>query len=230
MNQPSETIQYGASTWICDYLVEHQLAKLRPATIVDFGAGAGKNGLLAKKALGTASKLIAVEGFARTAEMLQQMGPYDRVDQALIQDWLATNKDRYSVALFGDVIEHLTPREIHSTIRSCLQRFDHIIIVVPLHDIFQDDAYGNPLEEHKTYVTSGFFDRYRPIEKHIVESPEFTMMNVVISARPVISSVYQRITRNVFHVAMLLTQPLGLARPLVKVLKCTVGGFKSLTR
>jgi hypothetical protein len=52
--------------------------------------------------------------------------------------------------------------------RSAMEQFDHIIIVVPLHDIFQDDSYGNGLEIHWAYITHHFFDRYKPVEKHIV--------------------------------------------------------------
>lgn len=46
---------YGFSTWLCDYIVQHQVAVLKPREVVDFGAGAGKNGRLVRGALGDAS-------------------------------------------------------------------------------------------------------------------------------------------------------------------------------
>src|SRR5688572_8483075 len=102
--------QYGASTSTCDYIVQQQLRLCHPAQIVDFGAGGGKNGRLARSVLGMNCTLIAVEGFERTAQMLREGSVYDRVDTALLQQWIDSNSGSYSLALFGDVIEHLTPR------------------------------------------------------------------------------------------------------------------------
>jgi hypothetical protein len=209
----------GASTWLCDYIVEQQLRQLKPKEVVDFGAGAGKNGQLTRRALGSSCKTIAVEGFERTAAQLKERGIYDRVDTALLQQWVDHDDGRYAVAIFGDVIEHLTPRQIHYVLRKCLDKFSHVIIVVPLYDIFQDDAYGNELEIHRSYITGGFFDRYKPIEKHVVKSNEFTIMNLLIATHPEAQPLYRRFLWRVFHVTMLTLQPLGLARPLVDVLK-----------
>lgn len=222
--------QAGASTWVCDYVVRQQLAALRPSEVVDFGAGAGKNGVIVRSVLGSGCKLIAVEGFERSANMLREQGIYDRVDASLLQEWLVRDSGRYSLAIFGDVIEHLTAREIHRVVAKCLERFTHVIIVVPLYDIFQDDAYGNPLEVHKAYITSGFFDRYKPVEKHIIESPQFTMMNLLLWVNRERKPLYRRILWGVFHTAMLILQPLGLARPTVDLLKRTAGRYKWLIR
>jgi hypothetical protein len=43
--------QTGASTWVCDYILEYQLASLRPTEAVDFGAGGGKNGRIVRNVL-----------------------------------------------------------------------------------------------------------------------------------------------------------------------------------
>jgi hypothetical protein len=219
MDATSNVEEGGASTWLCDYIVEQQLRHLRPDDLVDFGAGAGKNGRLARRALGTDCKTIAVEGFERTAATLKERGIYDRVDTALLQQWVDNDEGKYSCALFGDVIEHLTPRQIHYVLRKCLDKFAHVIIVVPLYDIFQDDAYGNELEIHRSYITSGFFDRYKPVEKHVVKGGEFSIMNLLITTHPQLPPLYRRFLWRVFHVTMLVLQPLGLARPLVDLMK-----------
>jgi hypothetical protein len=227
---PNEGEQTGASTWVCDYIVAQQLAALRPREVVDFGAGGGKNGRIVRGVFGRDCTLIGIEGFERSARTLRELGIYDRVDAALIQDWVERDSGQYSLAIFGDVIEHLTAREIHRVVTRCLEKFTYVIIVVPLYDIFQDDAYGNPLEVHKAYITSGFFDRYRPIEKHIIESPRFTMMNLLLAVRREQKPLYRRVLGGVFHVGMLTLQPLGLARPAVDLLKRTVGRYKWLLR
>jgi hypothetical protein len=212
--------QRGSSVEICDYVLRHQIAQLEPRSIVDFGAGAGKNGRIAREILGNAVRLVAVEGFEPTARMLEAGGPYDEVRHILIEDWIARDPDgRYDLAIFGDVLEHLAPSEIRRVMKICLRRFATIIVVIPLHNIYQDEAYGNRLEIHRAYITSGFFDRYRPVEKHIVRGDGWTIMNVCVHADIGSPRLHRRAAECVFHVTMIVLQPLGLARPLVTFIK-----------
>jgi hypothetical protein len=224
--------QFGLSDYICDFALEDQLRKLKPASVVDFGAGSGKNGGIVRRVLGNACTLIAIEGFGAAAQALQSAGVYDRVCLDLLQDWLEKDTGRYSVALFGDVIEHLTPGQVRHCMKLAMQKFDYIIIVAPLHDIFQEGAVYegsselNELEKHKTYITAGFFDRYRPIQKHVVVGEQYTIMNVLIQTQRPKKALATRAIWNAFHFAMLTLQPVGLARPTVDLLKMTMGRFK----
>jgi hypothetical protein len=211
--------QYGTSLSTCDYIAAHQLATCRPASIVDFGAGAGKYGQLAREVLGSGIQVTAVEGYARTARMLEGQKIYSHVDNQLIQDWLATNSRHYDMAIFGDVLEHLTPKQIHQVIRRCLSTFKNILIVCPLHEIFQDEAYGNALEVHHSYVTESFFDSYEIVEKHLVRSGPWLMMNVLIDTQSQPMEGWTRLARRLFHYTILVLQPFGAARPLVSFLK-----------
>ena len=211
----NQTGQYGMSMTTCDYLVAHQLLELQPNRIVDFGAGGGKYGQLIRQTLGREVLVTAVEGAPDTVRWLIQQNLYDQVDGQLIQKWLATNNEQNDVAIFGDVLEHLTPREIHEVIRLCLPVFRAIIIVCPLHDIFQDESYGNPLEVHRTYVTDNFFDCYDISEKHIIQSGAWLMMNVLIVTGQQKADRLVRLVSRLFHYSVLLLQPLGIARPIV---------------
>lgn len=223
----SENPRYGSSSSLCDYILEHQLEELRPRHIVDFGAGGGKNGRIARRILPDHVRLIAVEGYEKTAQMLSADGPYNRVYHSLIQDWVFNNSDVYDLALFGDVLEHLKPKQIHTVIRHCLSKFKDIVVVCPLHDIFQDEAYGNPLEVHQAYITNKFFDRYNCIEKHIVKGK----LNVRIQSRfESAEPKWRSLSWFVFHRLMLVLQPIGLARPFVNVLKRSARKYKWLLR
>lgn len=222
--------QFGSSATLCDFALLNQLAKLKPRSVVDFGAGAGKNGKIVRQVLGADCEIVAVEGYEPAANSLRSHGVYNRVDYSLLQDWVDKDPGHYSVAIFGDVIEHLTPREIHKVLRGCLKKFDHIIVVVPLHDIFQDDSYGNELEVHKAYITAGFFDRYKPVEKHIVEGEEYTIMNLLITPSRPERSLAKRIVWKGFHYTMLVLQPIGLARPVVSLIKATLGPYAGKLR
>ena len=80
---------HGTSAAYCDYILRQQLAALQPRHIVDFGAGAGKNGSIAREVLGPAVRLTAVEGYEESARHLSASGIYDEVCHSLIQDWVA---------------------------------------------------------------------------------------------------------------------------------------------
>jgi hypothetical protein len=211
--------RYGASVPLLDYVLREQVARARPRTVVDFGAGGGKNGRLLREILGESVRLIAIEGCAATAQMLQGAKLYDEVHCRLLQDWLREATEQFDLATFGDVLEHLTPREIHRVVRRSQTCFREIIVVVPLGDIIQGAEYGNPLEVHRTYITSGYFDRYKPVEKHIAVGGSWTIMNVRISGRPKVFSLRHRIVRTLFHSLMLVLQPIGLGGALACILR-----------
>lgn len=215
--------QYGGSSSLCDYILARQLETLKPGQIVDFGAGGGKVGRLAREILGDSVDITAVEGWHEAVQMLSSdAGPYDRISWALIQDWVATDPGCYDLAVFGDVLEHLSPREIRRVIKQCLGKFKELIIVCPLHDISQNEAYGNRLEVHATYVTPGFFDNFNVVEKHIVKGREWTIMNVRITSVCEPKPVRVRLLLSLFHAGMLIFQPIGLGKPFGKMFcRCT---------
>lgn len=212
--------QYGSSAYYLDYVLEKQLLEIAPKRIVDFGAGAGKNGKIAKKMLGDSVHTVAVEGFQPTAEMLRSSGVYTEVCHDLIQNWLKNNPERYDLAIFGDVLEHLSVPEIRWVMRKCLRQFNNVIVIVPLCDIFQDEKYGNKLEIHKSYITESFFNRYNPEEKHIkVDRWYYTIMNVKINSDIQKELTLKQFGKRVLHFIIPVVQPLGLARPLVVLIR-----------
>jgi hypothetical protein len=215
---PVKKEMFGSSASYGDHILKYQLETLKPSTIVDFGAGGGKNGIIARQILSNKVKITAVEGFEITSQMLSREKWYDNVCCSLIQEWIYRDKKSYDLAIFGDVLEHLNPKEIHATIRRCLKKFKSIIIICPLYDIFQDEIYGNPLEVHAAYLTEGFFKNYNIIEKHVIRGMDYTIMNILIrsdNSEP----LYRKISWNVFHFTMLLLQPLGCSRKFVNLLK-----------
>ena len=178
-DKDSVKLQSGTSVSLCDYILKHQIEEIQPRQVVDFGAGIGKNGKITRGILAEQVRLTAVEGCERTAEILSAQSLYDEVYYSLIQEWVFKDLNKYDLAIFGDVLEHLTPKKIHTIIGRCLNKFKHIIVICPLHEIFQEEIYGNPLEVHQTYVTDTFFDRYNIIEKHIVKGKQWTIMNYI---------------------------------------------------
>ena len=196
--------------------------------ILDVGCGFGALGE-ALKAKGNYVVGLDIESYA-----IETAGT--RIDEAYVCDVTRVGPleidghDPFDLIIFGDVLEHLRPREIHRVVNLCLRTFKKLIIVCPLHDIFQEDLFGNPLEVHRTYVTANFFDRYHPVEKHIVWGRRYTIMNVLIVPDAKIEPFYRRVSWWIFHRCMLLLQPVGLARPFVNLLKKTLIRFRWLLR
>jgi hypothetical protein len=222
----------GASNSLTDYIVEQALRDIRPRSWVDFGAGAGKYGQMVKRVLGEDCRLTAVEGYAPTVAYLRDAKIYETVHESLLQNWLADAAQGgqfHDVAIFGDVLEHLTPRQGHAAIETALSVFTHVFIVVPLHDIFQDSIEGNDLEIHRSYITPQWFDRYQPVQKHIVCGERYTVLLVHLTQSSPAPAV-RRIVGACFHAGMLVLQPVGLARPMVELLKRVGRRHKSLLR
>jgi hypothetical protein len=161
--------QYGDSLDYLDKYVAGQIIIIRPDTVVDFGAGGGKYGKMLRNIPECKNcKIIAVEGYLPAVEHLKSLGLYDSVENILIQKWVDRKNQMYDVAIFGDVLEHLTAGEIRKVIGKALKCFKNIIICVPLRNIFQGVLYGNKLEEHKAYIMEDFFNSYPIREKHLV--------------------------------------------------------------
>jgi hypothetical protein len=231
LNSKDKDHKYGTSVSYLDYVLENQIKRIKPQQIVDFGAGGGKNGLIARQLLNKDVHLIAVESFENTVSALTAQNTYNKVYHSLIQDWVGFQEpNQLDLAIFGDVLEHLKHREIHMVLKLCIRKFKNIIIVCPLYDIFQGEVYGNPLETHQTYIKSTFFDHYKPVEKHIIIGDEFTLMNLLI--RPSRDSIpsYRRLSWFIFHNIILILQPIGLARQFVDLLKRYAIRFKYLLR
>jgi len=221
----------GSSNSVCDPLIVRTLEFVQPRTLVDFGAGAGKNGRLARAAV-PSCHCTAVEGHPPTAAHLRAEGVYDSVYGGLLQNWLvdAVRDGEYAdVAIFGDVLEHLRPGEGHRVLRQALRVFRHVLVVVPLHDVFQDAIEGNELEVHRAYITVGWFDRYRPEWQHIAREGRYTVIAVHLTPQ-VPLSMGRRLSRGGFHTALVGLQLLGLARPTVEVLKRVTRPFRHAKR
>jgi len=219
----------GDSAYYGDYILKYQLNNVRPSTVVDFGAGGGKIGRFAKQILSEKVEITAVEGCEGACQIILRDKLYNHVCFSLIQEWIYRDRKNYDLAVFGDVLEHLKPKEIHTVIRKCLNKFRHIIVVCPLYDIFQDEHYGNPLEAHLTYITENFFDEYNIAEKHVIKGRNYTIMNILIISGESVP-LYRKIAWNLFHYMVLVLQPLGVAKWWVDFLKRYGKHFKWLLR
>lgn len=208
-------------------LLRQQLKLLQPRSIVDFGAGAGKVGEIAKDVLDDGYKIIAIEGNDKTAQMLNSIGLYHHVFNGLIMDWFEANSASFELAVFGDVLEHLPIGEVKKIIRKSSKIFDYIIVNVPLHEILQDGGDDLPLETHRSYITVKCFDKYRPTEKHIISDIDrpigvgrrWIKLNVFIPCNTPKLPIHRLLSYWFYHLSMEILQEFGLAIAYSKVVR-----------
>jgi hypothetical protein len=178
--EPSQAIQHlefdmkppylggGSDAYSAPYM-RSMIARARPRAIVDFGAGRGRMGELCREVLDGPIHLTAVEANPPAIATLRRNQVYDRIDHCLIRDWLAARRERFDLAIFGDVLEHLTRREAFAAARRALELARDVIVHIPLRNLTQDALAENALEEHKAYFTEQCWDRRFVLrEKHLL--------------------------------------------------------------
>lgn len=178
----------GSSVEILDSYVESQVEKIKPSTIVDFGAGRGKNGMISRVVMGNSSEVCAVEVFEPLAKKLQEGDVYNSVYHDEIISWIEKNDKKYDLAIFGDVLEHFEKDEIYHILYLALKYFKNIIVNVPLKSIDDKENEGNKWEQHKAYLRDGDFDMYKLVEKHMVRMGKmnYYKMNIWIENKKLI--------------------------------------------
>ena len=139
------------SSNIFNIAVANVLAQLRPATIVDIGAGAGKYGTLARQVAslcGLQIRTTAIEIDQQYVEEFQLAAHYDEV---VIGDALEFQKLgahlKGDVCILGDFIEHLPKSCGMDLLHFLLYRFRYVIVAIPV-DMYQDEWMGHAQEAH----------------------------------------------------------------------------------
>ena len=170
----------GGSLDLLDGYCREQYIRIKPQSVVDFGAGKGKHGRILRD-LFPDIRIEAVEVFEPNT--IGSEGIYDTTHLQNIVDFCETNKRFYDLAIFGDVLEHLPKEQIYYTMYFANRYFKHVVINVPLRNTDQGVVDGNVYERHLSYITESDFDIYNVIEKHIIGHPSiknYFKMNILI--------------------------------------------------
>lgn len=137
---------------ICDVLVRE-----RPRTVLDVGAGYGKFGVLARE-YGGAERVDAVDANP------PRFPVYDRVFLGDIRDLdrvLPPGPERWDLALFVDVIEHLEKADGLRVLDTLTRRAGRVLVTTPW-GFRPQEIPEMPYETHRSGWTLGDFrKRYR---------------------------------------------------------------------
>jgi hypothetical protein len=144
-------------------MVMEHVSQLRPARVLDIGAGYGKWGYLVREALDFIPgrlqpstwqvQIDGLEVFPTGSPLVEWV--YDRVLVGDALDMLDALHD-YDLVILGDVIEHFTKADGLRLLRALLEHNTNVIVVTPM-DFFEQDAEENPHEQHLSLWTQDDF-------------------------------------------------------------------------
>ena len=184
-NEGTPVYEGGTSIDALEGYSRAQIAVIRPNTVLDLGAGAGKYGEICREILGSSVQIVAVEGCRNTVDnvLARKDGLYDEVECKLVQDFVFENSRKFDLAIFGDVLEHLPRSLAFKVVARAAEFTSNIIVNVPLYEIQQQGVAENPLEEHQSFFTFACFPgRFVIRECHVIAvKGSYYKMNVWIA-------------------------------------------------
>jgi SAM-dependent methyltransferase len=133
------------------------IARERPRTVLDVGAGYGKYGFLARE-FGGAERVDAID------VVMPRFAAYDHVwlgDLAGIETLLPADAPRYDLALFIDVIEHFDKPVGYRVLDALTSRAQRVLVTTPW-GYRPQEIPGMPFETHRSgWLPWDFTRRYR---------------------------------------------------------------------
>lgn len=158
------------------------------ARVLDIGAGSGTYAKLIKQEfdLCHTAEWTAVEAWSDYIDKFELATLYDRVinQDARTLDW--NELGHFSVAIAGDVLEHMTKAEAVELVDRILKHADTLIVSIPIVYMPQDVVEGNPFEVHV--------------------KPDWTHNEVIETWGPVIKSVHRKSVKSKIAVYWLSTK------------------------
>jgi predicted TPR repeat methyltransferase len=120
------------------------------ARVIDIGAGSGTYAKLIKQEFDLChdSEWTAIEAWQEYVDKFELKNIYDHVINQDVRtlDWDLLG--HFSVAIAGDVLEHMTKDEAVALVDTILDHADTLIISIPIVYMPQDAVEGNPFEVH----------------------------------------------------------------------------------
>jgi hypothetical protein len=141
--------------------VVEQLIRLQPKSVLDVGVGFGKWGVLAREYVDVWANRCTPDEWELRVEGIEIHEPYRNAiwgaaydivhvgDARLLIDRLG----RYDVAIFCDVIEHMSKEDGRVLLAKLAERCNHVIVTTPVAfwAAEHDPAARNPHERHVSF-------------------------------------------------------------------------------
>ena len=138
---------YSANTF--DDILRQHLAIINPNSILDVGAGAGKNGNLIRNS-GYSGILDCLEPTESYVTEFNLSTIYNTIYPYSIENFVDhVPKFQYDLVIFGDVLEHVFRSKVIDYLDYFLYKSKWIIVIWP-NNMSQDNWGNNPYEIHKS--------------------------------------------------------------------------------
>lgn len=119
------------------------------SSIVDIGTGQGTYiDLIKGNSICLSSKWIGVEAWEPYITKFNLKEKYDEIINQDVRKLNWQNLGKFSVAIAGDVLEHMSKDEAVRLVDTVLEYCDTMIISIPIIHMPQDAVNGNPFEVH----------------------------------------------------------------------------------
>lgn len=122
----------------------HFIDKIKPASLLDIGAGKGIYGTLAR----IAHEVAVIDAVEAWEPYITEYNLHDIYNNVYNVDVRDVEDFAYDVVVFGDVLEHMTKEEALAVWDRCSKEATHAIISIPIVHYPQGHLHGNPYEEH----------------------------------------------------------------------------------
>ena len=164
------------SSFIFDKSIEEIIRLLKPETLLDLGAGAGKYGELAKK-INSSIKLTAVEIEKDYIKNFKLPSIYDEVWNISATDLINPKyyDQIFDVIMIGDIIEHLKKSDGIDLLNFLIYRCRWIILEFP-HHYLQNSVDGYQSEAHISVWTETDFSSFERTKLYIKDTQRLIVL------------------------------------------------------
>lgn len=129
-------------------LIDH-VHRLAPSTILDVGAGGGKNGRMIKQVYNC--QIDAIEPTEEYIKENDLKSIYTNVYQTDIEGYIRNySQNNYDLIIFSDILEHLYKNEVINYLDYFLYRSKWIVVIWPTNLLQNSDVRNNYYEIHKS--------------------------------------------------------------------------------
>jgi len=164
------------SSFIFDKSIEEIMRLLKPETILDLGAGAGKYGELIKN-INPSVQSIAVEIEKDYIKKFNLLSIYDEVWNISVTDLIKPKyyDSTFDVIMIGDIIEHLKKSDGIDLLNFLIYRCRWIILEFP-HHYLQNSVDGYQSEAHISVWTETDFSSFERTKLYIKDTQRLIVL------------------------------------------------------
>lgn len=183
------------SSSIFDKSIEQILRLLKPKTILDLGAGAGKYGELAKK-INPPIRSIAIEIENNYIKKFNLSSIYNEIWNISATDLINPKyyDSSFDVIIIGDVIEHLRKSNGIDLLNFLIYRCRWIIIKFP-HRYLQNSVDGYQSEAHISVWTKNDFNSFEKTELYEKDTQRLIVLRGYLENKVSIVEIESLISR-----------------------------------